>query len=549
MSSRGRIFSAARYEHGFTMIVTIGVMFVTSLLLVAAFTIANGDIVQSRESTTQKQAYYAALAGLQQYEYKLQSNPDYWESCGHFEGTATGKNAEGKVYGEASEHYAVTPLIAESAPNGTKECSTESPFTTMIQSTGNYANTFRIKSVGEVKATSGHSSTRTLIATFGVTNFLDFVYYTNFETLDPKLYGSNEASTAAACEGKYYETWSKEKQSCQAIEFTNGDKVDGPMHTNDTALVGGSATFGRSGHEPKDVVEMYRGTYGAAAGCKSSATYYTATKCYVEKGQAGAEELLPPPNDTSLASYVEPENEYVGTVHLELKGSEIGVTYHNSKGETLSKTVKWPANGLLYVKNSEVSEAESHSCPYEYEATNADNSEEEKEETYCGNVYVSGNYEKPLTIAGADDIIVNGNIYPTGLKLASSGEAATKPTGTAVLGLIAGEYVRVYHPCSGSNGKASLNGPWIYAGILATQHSWIVDNYNCGEPLGDLNIYGAIGQDYRGIVGQGSNGKAVHGYIKNYQYDERLATDEPPYFLAPLKAGWKVIRMTAPSAG
>jgi hypothetical protein len=39
------------------------------------------------------------------------------------------------------------------------------------------------------------------------------------------------------------------------------------------------------------------------------------------------------------------------------------------------------------------------------------------------------------------------------------------------------------------------------------------------------------------------------GYLKNYNYDERLATDEPPYFLAPLKAGWKIIRETAPTQG
>lgn len=542
MKSVHKIRRSPKSEHGFTMIVTIGVMFVTSLLLVAAFTISNGDIVQSRESSTQKQAYYAALAGLQQYEYQLQANPDFWETCKKLEGTGSADNGEGKVLGEAHEHYVVTPLVAESAPSGTKECSTVSPFTTMIQSSGQLANTFRVKALGEVKATSGHASTRTLIATFGVTNFLDFVYYTNYETLDPGLYSNS--SLASECEGKYYETWHKAGLSCTAIQFASGDEIEGPMHTNDTADIGGAATFGRKGHEPKDKVEMYRGTYGADAGCKGGATYYTATGCYIEKGQ-GAEELLPPPNDESLASYVEPENEYEGTVHLELKGSEIAVTYHNSGGTTVSKTVKWPANGLLYVKAST-----THACNFKYIWNSSDTSSEEAERIYCGDVYVKGNYEQPLTIASAADVIVNGNLYPTGLKLANSGEAATKPSGTDVLGLIANEYVRVYHPCSSNhNGSGSLTSPWIYAGILATTHSWLVDNFNCGEPLGKLNVYGAIGQDYRGPVGEGSPSSIVHGYSKNYEYDERLATDEPPYFLAPLKAGWKVIRQTAPAPG
>jgi hypothetical protein len=130
-----------------------------------------------------------------------------------------------------------------------------------------------------------------------------------------------------------------------------------------------------------------------------------------------------------------------------------------------------------------------------------------------------------------------------------SGKLGSTPTGTAVLGLIATEYVRVYHPCSGSNGKGSLTSPWIYAAILATAHSWIVDNPRCGTPLGELNVYGAIGQNYRGVVGTGTATSVSTGYLKNYEYDDRLATDEPPYFLAPLKAGWKIVRETAPAPG
>ena len=46
-----------------------------------------------------------------------------------------------------------------------------------------------------------------------------------------------------------------------------------------------------------------------------------------------------------------------------------------------------------------------------------------------------------------------------------------------------------------------MTNPWIYAGILSTSHSFIVDNFSCGEALGKLNEYGAIAQDYRGPVG------------------------------------------------
>ena len=94
---------------------------------------------------------------------------------------------------------------------------------------------------------------------------------------------------------------------CPEIKFVSGDAIEGPMHTNDTALVSGAATFGRPKHEPKDVVEINGGTYGVSSGCKSTADYYTTTGCY-SKGPT----LTPPPTDTSLSFYVEPEYNYLG---------------------------------------------------------------------------------------------------------------------------------------------------------------------------------------------------------------------------------------------
>ena len=75
-----------------------------------------------------------------------------------------------------------------------------------------------------------------------------------------------------------------------------------------------------------------------------------------------------------------------------------------------------------------------------------------------------------------------------------------------------------------SNVTTEMNNVWIYAAILSTKHSFLVDNYGCGESLEKLNVYGAIAQKFRGIVGTTGG----TGYIKNYNYDERLAVDEPP---------------------
>jgi len=505
------------------MIIAIGVMFVTGLLLVAAFTVAQGEVTSTRLDATQKQAYYAALAGVQEYEYQLQANPDYWENC-------TGPASS--VPEESSERYEVKVLKAESAPKGTTECVSTNPFATAIESEGPLANTFRIKSTGYAG-----TEKRSIVATFKVTGFLDYIYYTNFETKDPALYNNHTAGEE--CKGLYYKEWSPKKLKCEVITFFTGDKVDGPMHTNDSTRVEGTAAFGRPGQKPADTVEILGGTYpeDSEFKCSGSPVFYTASKCY-EKGET----VIPPESDTSLTAYVEESNKFTGQTWLTLNGTTntISVTRYEKGKKIEEPNHPWPKNGLIYVA------AETCSWAFEQESEKTDSKEEQEKTRGCGTVYVSGTYSKSLTIAGENSVVVNGNVSPTGVALGSA------PSGTATLGLIATEYVRVFHPCTpagrfgnGTNGEGSMENPFIYAAILSTAHSFIVDNPACGESLGKLNVYGAIAQDYRGVVAT-SGGT---GYEKEYKYDYRLATDEPPYFLAPLKAGWKVIRETAPSPG
>jgi hypothetical protein len=367
------------------------------------------------------------------------------------------------------------------------------------------------------------------------------------------------------------------------IQFVSGDAVKGPMHTDDTIDVCGNPEFGRKERLEKGIPDKIEVNGGIYEGCGSSPTFNTTSKTY-SKGR----ELVPPASDESLLSYVESSNEFKGATQLVLNGSANTITVVNS--EIGEKTIEWPSNGLIYVANSA-------GCGYSYSGHQADGPKEEGQETNCGNVYVHGSYPKSLTIAAENDLIINGSVYPTSVagKLGSS-----TPTGTNVLGLIATNFVRVYHPvgetykaneirhtsghgttityscnngdnlngttCEYQNSQNGCDAPnlnksedeaaggygwgsqeniWIYAAILSTQHSFVVDNFNCGNQLGKLNVYGVIAQNFRGIVGTSGN----TGYLKNYEYDQRLASDEPPYFLQPLNTGWEVERETATQGG
>jgi len=342
-----------------------------------------------------------------------------------------------------------------------------------------------------------------------VTNYL---FFTNFETVDPGL-----DSEPSGCAGKYYSEW-RGRYSCDSIISLSGDRIEGPYHTNDAANVEGSAEFGRAGAEPPDVVEIDGGTYpeDLDGQCTGMPIFHTATHCYVR-----GERIALPEGSSGLAKVVEGEDAFSGETRLELDGSTntIRVVNFRSGGVEYATTIKWPRNGLIYVS--------SRSCGWPTATSsvsfNADGPEEARSEKGCGNVYVRGTYSQPLTIAAQEDLIVDGSIYPTSV----AGQLGAAPSGTATLGLIAGDYVRVYHPtrtgavdgepvCGENvgasedpNGWGAQPDIWIYASILAADHAFVVDNWACGSQLGNLDVYGSIAQNYRGVIGTAGGGGGV----------------------------------------
>jgi hypothetical protein len=517
-------------EAGFTMIVTIGVLLVTSLLLVATFTAARGDINQTHLDLSAKKAYYAAKAGISNYAFHLNADFNYWTYC-----KASGNeslNLVGEtplktkpVPGTTDEKYAIQLLPASTAPASDKKCDINNPVATMIENAAANGGTFRIESTGY----SGNAK-RTILATFAHTSFLNYLYYTQYETLDPATY----TPARPQCEAYRTKTASPRPAppECENIEFVNGDTVNGPLHTEDQASICSTPTFGRG---LEDHIEFKRGTTAGAGSCTNSPTY---------RGLLIPEEEVPsvepPPSNTALKAVA--QTKYSGRTVITLEGNTMKVT--NNKGVTIP-SVPYPANGVIYVSNSSTEPCSKAYSPYNPSYTT---------DTGCGNVYVSGEYNVPLTIGAENDIIIKGNIRPP---LESTGEPSTN----AVLGLIANNFVRMYHPVSqtGTNTQSSctstslnsaqdtlgwgtLTNPEVFAAILAVNHSFIVDNFKCGSPMGTLNFHGALAQVFRGTVGTHNGTTVASGYTKNYVYDARFEVESPPYFLNPTAVSWSVKR-------
>jgi Tfp pilus assembly protein PilX len=572
-----RLVAALRRQEGVSMIIMLGVMLVTSLLVVAAFTSANGEVHLTNTDRAQKKAYYAAEAGLEDYEYHLTQDGNYLAYCTsptpenkalnqyYKEGTTTPLTASElekhsaelpEIEGKPSEEkYAIQLIPAESdeAEEGKdKKCDKNHLVETMIEEKGGAAGTFRIASTGF----SGNAK-RTLIATFRNANFVSYVWFTMYEVGDPVVDGSVPAGEPSTwwteCGRFYQEREALPGKQCQPLNnyFGEGESINGPLHVEDHALVCGKPTFGRTAI---DRIEFGNGVYknpgetGYTQACGGGSPTFKGTHILPEV----VPPLQPPPGDEELEHVVEEKYHFYGKTEIDLTGKTMTIIEHKGAGaptETTTTGVKFPTNGVIYVSPGGGScKAYSPFGPVPGYT----------EDTECGNVYVHGKYEESLTIAAENDVVINESIT-TPREPSTSVEGT--PTTNDLLGLIANNFVRIYHPLSGTRGKKykecgsatnapeDLKEPVVYAAMLAVKHAIIIDNFDCGTPtLGHLNVYGALaGLFSNGLTGIINGTTLEHGYSYNAHYDNRLQVEEPPHFLNPIEAAWYIQRQTLAS--
>jgi hypothetical protein len=523
-----------RAEHGVTMIAVMIVLLVATMIASASLLAAQSDLPFARASQDRKQAYAAAEAGIEYYLYQLTQDNDYWTKC-------TGVPAPAPV-NQTWNGVGVDPRIWRALPGSTAKytiellpnavsssCVAGSAESTMLDQT---TGTFRIRATGRMgnKGTKA-DTTRSIVASMRRRSFLDFLYFTDFETLDPSAYATQAQRDWAvgACGSNKYRA--ARDSNCAEIQFVSADANRGPFHTNDDILACGNYTLGR---KKSDRIEI--------SGPAKWQTPSTNGSC--DSGQPNVlgtvynpvDQLTMPTTNSALADQALPAYTYSGRTTIYLHGNQMDVTDRNGV-KTLN--VPMPSNGVIYVKDL--------ACP----ATSTPLLQNYDEAPGCANVTVYGSYSTNLTIGSAKDIIIGPEIDQA-TKRPKTSNGDLKKTGDVVLGLIANNFVRVEHSVSRTDltdvdtctnrTAISDNQPvddiTIEAAILSLQHSFIADNYACGAKLGTITVKGAIAQKYRGPVGI----VGTHGFIKDYNYDDRLRYRSPPFFLDPVSAAWGVVR-------
>jgi hypothetical protein len=424
-------------------------------------------------------------------------------------------------------------------------------------------NTSQAARSGVITVTSSgkvNDVVRTVRDTLKVTSFADFLYFTEYETLNPRLYPEwtsqwrtqaqnasgerTEAQARASCGRHSYDPGPGNTVGranwCADIVFVSGDVLNGRVHSNDQFKISGSPTFGGL-VETGGPAGVWRGDQnpGPNFAVPGSPTHL------VVPMPAGNDDLLVAANTPDAGAY---GCVYEGATRVRFVAGDAGYMYVTSPNTTSSaaprtgcytslpmaseQRVKLPANGVLYVNSSPIASA---ACITQFQNRAGDITQYPT----CrnGDVFVEGELAGQLTIGANNNIVVTNNIT-----YSSSVES--------ILGLIARNAVEIYHPvrCTGGPttctnmsvvGSQPLTNIEVNALIMSAQDSFGVQKFHLAPRLGTLTVRGGMIMRYRGAVGLGGN-SPTSGYLKSYQYDERLRALLPPHFTPPGVITWSV---------
>ncbi len=537
-------------ESGFALATVMIVSLVLSMLALATLDYGIGSQNISHHDQNWNAALAAAEAGIDDYVFRLNDNGNYWQY------NATNPPPDG--------NQAFTKYVQVSGSKTTSKFRYDVD-TSKLATNG----TIAISSTGRVG-----NAARTVRASLRRRSFLDYLYFTDYETVDPALYTGSPFTPAQAqtyCALHYYGGFGNQRDEpsrsdfnfdsdsngkyCADIVFVAADKINGPMHTNDAFMVCGTPEF------LGDTSTSWTGSGGVRYrdGCPTSHPVFANPGDPVY-----ATPLTMPPSNSSIKASTDSGTGgclYTGPTRIKLLANgQMTVNSPFSKQTNNAAcpkngTAPLPTDGVIYVQNVPSTSSDpnyANGCPYSVNGRSHPLGmpiSNDKNTYGCrnGDVFIEGSLNGQLTVAAENNIEITWNLqYNSGV------------SGTDLLGLIANNFIEVYHPVRCSSGtssgcnlnanfpnetprNATFSSPTIQAAMLSLSHSIRVQEWAVGAPLGTLHVNGVIAQRYRGPVGTNSGGTIVSGFVKDYNYDLRLKYLSPPKFLDPVASQWGIV--------
>jgi hypothetical protein len=519
-----------RDDDGVALVITLALTLVMTILVTAVLSSAATSQRQANHDQDWQGALAAAEAGIDDYLFRLNRNDAYWRY------PAAGPAPDGNT-----AFTAWTP-VPGAASEGTFRYTVEA---SRLATEG----VLRLTSSGQVR-----NATRTVETLLRRSGFLNYLYFTEFETLDPVAYPTAEDQNWADvnCSRHRYSGSgrpttgrpSSPSEGCLEINWVTGDTVRGPFHSNDRLLMLGDPVW------------------EGPASTTSPPPFWVGSGSPQFNGGAlrNAPRLDMPPSNRSIRDQADHTIGsdgclYTGPTQIRMVNNQLKIKspYTKRTGTgcgafptTAEVTIPFPTNGVIYVQNIPAASADENFTP---DCTDqglgypiaADIAPAGSYSCRNGDAFVEGTYDGRLTIASDNNVILTWDVV----------RADDSTTSDDVLGLVANQFVELYHPVNAGNQNLNAlplhNGKWvnprIQAAVLSVNHSFRVQQWAGGDrdsSLGTINLTGAIAQIYRGPVGT----TARTGYLKNYVYDQRLQYMSPPHFIEAAVSSWNVATWT-----
>ncbi len=456
----GRSIQRLHEEEGVALVTVVLLSAVLMILVAGTLTYALGSQDLARRDQDWNAALAAAEAGIDDYVYRMNEDANYWQ------------------YGNPN---AVSPVLKlPTPPDGNKAFtqwvkvpgpSSSGYFRYDVLGTPDANGVVRLRATGKVGKV-----TRTIEASIRRRNFLDYLYFTDYETFDPALYPiSGSSYTPAQAQANcvmYYFSGRKNNSNCINIVFGISDVIKGPLHTNDA--IGVSTTTNNKPEFQGDTTDSWDDPAGKRWWNSQSSS---AKPSFKSGDPRYAEPLAMPPTNDLLKAKAGPGRGgclFTGPTAISLRNNgtmdvispftkQINCTW--TKTPTTSMNNRYsltnftiPSNALVYVQNVPAATTDANytnGCPYSRPAFGGANTGSSTPNrvhplglpqnfdltTYdcrAGDVFLSGTLKGQLTIAAENDItVIRSTDYSTG---------ASYLTGSDLLGLIPNNYVEVYHP-------------------------------------------------------------------------------------------------------
>lgn len=580
-------------DDGIAMVMVIGVGSVLTLLAVAAVAYTTGSINKASDDEDWNGALAAAYAGVEEYQSMLANDPGYIR-YGNPLSTHT-------KYVDPATPTLVSSVVAPPTANPAFGLGTGGPWAKVPGSakvTGGAANAFyryevnnskyysqgtvTLRSTGKVGST-----TRTIYADLKQTGFVDYVYFTDKETVDPY-------DDLSPCNRYFYDTPTRPTSgtvTCTDIQFGAADVIHGDVHSNDRIVIECGATFEgpiTTGYKPASASTLnYKkvGTCtqpnfaGGVPPVSVTPTGLPATNSEMKKEtRTDLPDTVPNPGclytgPTSITftsdGYMQVISPYTRKTQVSGEPATSGTTpaacgtvgtATGSLGSLAGARVKVPTNNLVFVQNVPGTSTDPN---YTAATTVMTNGVASTNSAYLSckgsdakNVlgYPKTNEVAPAAINSVPSYgCRNGDLFVKGTMsgaLTVSAENYVYITDDVqynddekdVLGLVGQNAIYMWSPVkkTGTSTYGCLDGycdtdRTVEAALLSVAHTITVQNVAISVPYrGILTIKGSMAQKFRGIVRNNS------GYNKDYNYDKRFKYMAPPKFLTPASTTYGV---------